>query len=141
VFVVSGGETDGESFDVTESFVPLDPDPVDWKSLAHPAMSTTLRRNGRVLLRCFILHWTQSCLQPFKGAGHECRSLTAPCVHHEKMCNLFLVRLSLVQSSEFGSQSSEVSGSQGANFTAGDREAFANRSREAGDSVLVKTEK
>jgi len=28
----------------------------------------------------------------------------------------------------------------GANFTAGGRELFANRSREAGDSVLVKTE-
>jgi hypothetical protein len=39
------------------------------------------------------------------------------------------------------SQKSEVSGSQGANFTAGGREAFANRSREAGDSVLVKTER
>jgi hypothetical protein len=43
--------------------------------------------------------------------------------------------------SEVGSQKSEVSGSQGANFTAGGRELFANRSREAGDSVLVKTEK
>jgi len=31
-------------------------------------------------------------------------------------------------------------GSQGANFTAGAREFFANRPREAGDSVLVKTE-
>jgi hypothetical protein len=36
---------------------------------------------------------------------------------------------------------SAVSGSQGANFTAGGREHFANRSREAGDSVLVKTER
>jgi hypothetical protein len=32
------------------------------------------------------------------------------------------------------------SGSQGANFTAGGREPFASWSREAGDSVLVKTE-
>jgi exopolysaccharide biosynthesis polyprenyl glycosylphosphotransferase len=35
---------------------------------------------------------------------------------------------------------SEVSGSQGANFTAGGREHFANRPREAGDSALVKAE-
>jgi len=33
-----------------------------------------------------------------------------------------------------------VGGSQGANFTAGGRELSANRSREAGNSVLVKTE-
>jgi hypothetical protein len=31
-------------------------------------------------------------------------------------------------------------GSQGANFTAGGREHFASRPREAGDSVLAKTE-
>ena len=42
---------------------------------------------------------------------------------------------------EDGDQRSEVSGSQGANFTAGGRELLANRPREAGDSVLVKTEK
>ena len=34
----------------------------------------------------------------------------------------------------------ERSASQGAKFTAGGRERIANRSREAGDSVLVKTE-
>src|SRR5437870_5478531 len=34
-----------------------------------------------------------------------------------------------------------LSGSQGTNFTAGGREHFANRPREAGDSVLVKTER
>src|SRR5947209_19672939 len=34
----------------------------------------------------------------------------------------------------------ERSDSQGAKFTAGGRERLANRSREAGDSVLVKTE-
>ena len=39
-------------------------------------------------------------------------------------------------------QKSEVSGSKGANFTAGVREReSANRTREAGDSVFVKTEK
>jgi peptidoglycan/xylan/chitin deacetylase (PgdA/CDA1 family) len=38
-----------------------------------------------------------------------------------------------------GAQRSAVSGSQGANFTAGGREDFLNRPREAGDSVLVKT--
>ena len=37
-------------------------------------------------------------------------------------------------------QRSEVSGSQGANSTAGGREDSANRPREAGDSVLGKTE-
>ena len=36
---------------------------------------------------------------------------------------------------------SEVSGSQGANFTAGGREISANRPREAGDSVFAKTER
>ena len=40
----------------------------------------------------------------------------------------------------FDFQRSQVSGSQGANFTAGGREHSANRPREAGDSVLVKTE-
>ena len=38
-------------------------------------------------------------------------------------------------------QRSAVSGSQGANFTAGGGERFANRPREAGDSVLVRTER
>jgi hypothetical protein len=38
-------------------------------------------------------------------------------------------------------QKSEVSSSQGANFTAGGREHFANRPREAGDLVLAKTER
>jgi hypothetical protein len=33
------------------------------------------------------------------------------------------------------------SGSQGANFTAGGRELFASRSREADNSVVVKTER
>jgi len=40
-----------------------------------------------------------------------------------------------------GIQRPEDSGSQGANFTAGGRELFANRPREAGGSALVKTEK
>jgi glycosyltransferase involved in cell wall biosynthesis len=39
-----------------------------------------------------------------------------------------------------GIQRAEDSGSQGANFTAGGRELFANRPREAGGSALVKTE-
>jgi hypothetical protein len=34
-----------------------------------------------------------------------------------------------------------IHGSQGANSTAGGREIFANRSREADGSVLVKTER
>src|SRR5436853_4950005 len=42
---------------------------------------------------------------------------------------------------ELGEQKTEVSGSQDANFTAGGRELLANRPREAGDSVLVKTER
>jgi hypothetical protein len=42
--------------------------------------------------------------------------------------------------SEVRGQRSEVSGSQGANFTAGGGERFVNPPREAGDSVLVKTE-
>jgi len=42
---------------------------------------------------------------------------------------------------KFRTMMSEVSGSQGANFTAGGREQFVNRPREAGDSVLVKTER
>src|SRR5438270_9676254 len=43
--------------------------------------------------------------------------------------------------SEDMGQRTEVSGSQGANFTVGGREDSANRPREAGDSVLVKTER
>ena len=42
---------------------------------------------------------------------------------------------------KFRTMMSEVSGSQGANFTAAGREQFVNRPREAGDSVLVKTER
>src|SRR4029077_4693557 len=42
---------------------------------------------------------------------------------------------------DVSSQTSEVSGSQGANFTAGGGERFVNPPREAGDSVLVKTER
>jgi O-Antigen ligase len=45
------------------------------------------------------------------------------------------------QTGESTTQKTEVSGSRGANFTAGGREHFANRPREAGDSVLAKTER
>jgi tetratricopeptide (TPR) repeat protein len=48
--------------------------------------------------------------------------------------------LGRIQTKEGRGQRSAVSGSQGANFTAGGRERLANRPREAGDSVLVKTE-
>src|SRR6266404_6918454 len=53
---------------------------------------------------------------------------------------LFWLRFEDAPRTEVRGHRSQVSGSQGANFTAGGRELLANRPREAGDSVLVKTE-
>ena len=47
----------------------------------------------------------------------------------------------VVDNDYFRRKAEEVSGSQGANFTPGDRELLANRPREGGDSGLVKTER
>jgi len=47
----------------------------------------------------------------------------------------------VVDNEYFRRKAEEVSGSQGANFTPGDRELRANRPREGGDSGLVKTER
>jgi hypothetical protein len=64
-----------------------------------------------------------------------------PLITTTPYCYEAFLQVAKLLQSEIGDQKSEVSGSQGAKFTAGGREAFLNRPREAGDSVLVKTER
>ena len=63
-----------------------------------------------------------------------------PLITTTPYCYEAFLQVAELLESEVRDQKSEVSGSQGANFTAGGREDFLNRPKEAGDSVLVKTE-